>query len=355
MSEKAKNLLALSIVPQVLLVKVLAGFPEVVEAYYSNGIYRFIASGYRYAFGWVPFSVGDIFYALAGIMILRFIWRKVRSVSRKPWPFFREILQTLSLAYLFFYLSWGLNYYRLPLHRSLGIGAEYTTEELVSFTEKLIERTNTLHTTLAASDSSAVNIPYSRREIYQRSIEGYARLAERSPHLAYSPASIKSSLFSLPLSYMGYGGYLNPFTNEAQVNSMQVDYRYPLVTCHEEAHQIGYSAENEANFIGYLAATANPDPYFRYSGYAYMLRYCLNETYRRDRDTYARLVATLHKGVLENYREAALFWKKYENPLEPIFKNTFNAYLEANNQAGGIKTYSYVVALLVNYHRKEAL
>ncbi|WP_461533370.1 DUF3810 domain-containing protein [Sinomicrobium sp.] len=355
MSEKAKNLLALSIVPQALLIRILAGFPDVVESYYSNGVYRFIASAYRYAFGWIPFSVGDIFYALAAIALLRFLWLNTRSVRQRPWMFFREILLTLSLVHLLFYLSWGLNYYRLPLHRNLKIEAEYTTEELISFTEKLIKRTNTLHSALATSDSSAVQLPYSRKEIYQKSAEGYAQLSKENPHLSYSPTSIKSSLFSLPLSYMGYGGYLNPFTNEAQVNSMQVDYRYPIVSCHEEAHQIGYSAENEANFIGYLAATANPDPYFQYSGYAYMLRYCLNEVYRRDREKYTYLTNSLYQGVFENYKETSLFWKKYENPLEPIFKNAFNIYLKANKQTDGIKTYSYVVALLVNYHKNKPL
>ena len=43
------------------------------------------------------------------------------------------------------------------------------------------------------------------------------------------------------------------------------------------------------------------------------------------------------------------FWDKYKNPTEPIFKTTYNAYLEANEQEGGIESYNYVVELMVHY------
>ncbi|UGU16426.1 DUF3810 domain-containing protein [Sinomicrobium kalidii] len=350
-----KTILALSIIPQVIVIKLLALAPGFIERYYSNGLYPVISKTYRYVFGWIPFSVGDVFYTLAGLLILRFLVFNIKYLFRKPLYFIREVLIVISFTYFMFHLFWGLNYYRPSIHETLGMGNDYTTEELVEFTEKLISRTNTLQLQLTGNDSLMVKVPYSRKEIYRMSSSGYAGIAKHTPGFSYTPESIKSSLFSLPLTYMGYSGYLNPFTNEAQVNSLQVDYRYPMITCHEEAHQIGYSAENEANFIGFLAATANKDPYFQYSGNAYMLRYCLNEVYRRAPDTFERLKGQMHKGILKNYAEVAAFWDRYENIAEPVFKNTFNAYLKANSQAGGIKTYSYVVALLVNYHKKNGI
>lgn len=39
---------------------------------------------------------------------------------------------------------------------------------------------------------------------------------------------------------MGYGGYLNPFTNEAQVNGITPKFRLPTVSGHEVGHQLGY-------------------------------------------------------------------------------------------------------------------
>ena len=61
------------------------------------------------------------------------------------------------------------------------------------------------------------------------------------------------------------------------------------------------------------------------------------------------------KGYLKNYQEVRNFWNSYENPLEPIFEKTFDSFLKASNQSGGMKSYSYVVALMVNYYKTNPL
>jgi len=40
-----------------------------------------------------------------------------------------------------------------------------------------------------------------------------------------------------------------------------------------------------------------------------------------------------------------------DNPLEPIFDLFYSSYLKSNNQPDGLKSYSYMVALLVNYNK----
>ena len=59
-------------------------------------------------------------------------------------------------------------------------------------------------------------------------------------------SSVKNSILSTPLSYMGFSGYINPFTLEAQINVNTPQLYLPTTICHEIAHQMGYSAENEA-------------------------------------------------------------------------------------------------------------
>ena len=76
---------------------------------------------------------------------------------------------------------------------------------------------------------------------------------------------------------MGFGGYLNPFTLEIQVNSLMPKTSLAITIPHEQAHQLGYAAENEANFIGFLACIYNKDLYYQYTGYSFALRYCLQE------------------------------------------------------------------------------
>lgn len=156
-------------------------------------------------------------------------------------------------------------------------------------------------------------------------------------------------------SYMGIGGYLNPFTNEAQVNQKTPVFRFPVVVGHEIGHQVGYSAENETNLIGYLVTAKNEDIYFQYSASAYALSYCLNAVYAIDEKASEELYQQINAGVKKNYQELQDFNQAYENPFEPIFKTVFSTFLKANNQADGVKSYSRVVNLMVGYHEKYPL
>lgn len=355
MSKTLRTIFALSIFPQILLVRWLSGKPELVEQWYSQGFYSWLSRLFRAVFGWLPFSVGDLLYTILGVLIIRFFILKGPLFFKSTREFFRQLFMGVSMLYFVFHLFWGLNYHRLPLHKKLNLSNEYTTEELFEFTDRLIAKSNEAHARVASHDTVMVRIPYSNRKIYEMSSGGFFNLEKKIPSLGYEPRSIKTSLYSIPLTYMGYSGYLNPFTNEAQVNGMQIDFKYPVVTCHEAAHQLGYSAENEANFIGYLAAINNDDPYFQYSGYIYVLRYCLGEIKRRDPEAFETYNQKIHKGILKNFIEVSMFWRKYQNPAEPVFKSTFNSYLKANNQKEGIRSYSYVVALLVNYYKDMKL
>ncbi|WP_313791450.1 DUF3810 family protein [Lacinutrix neustonica] len=90
-------------------------------------------------------------------------------------------------------------------------------------------------------------------------------------------------------------------------------------------------------------------------GYTFGLRHCLHEIYRRDPEEYERLVTTINPGILKNYQEVRDFWESRSNPIEPLFQSTYNGFLIANNQTDGMKSYSYVVALLVNYFKNKSL
>jgi hypothetical protein len=355
MLKHKKLIIAFSIIPQIIFLKILAYYPNFVESAYSHGLYIWISKLMRYAFGWLPFSVGDVLYTLLGLYVIRWfiIHRKRIIKDTKNW--FIDILSAISLGYLAFHLLWAFNYYRLPLHKSLHIENEYTTEELVELTNQLITKTNAVQLSLADNDTTKVIIPYTKSEVLKMIPDGYDQLSQEFPYLAYQPRSIKRSLYSLPLTYMGFSGYLNPFTNEAQIDGLIPTYKFPTTGSHEVAHQLGYAAENEANFIGSMAAMHHPDIYFNYSGYAFALRHCLYEIYRRDPELYETLKDQLNIGILKNYQEVRIFWDSYQNPTEPLFKATYNNFLKSNNQAGGMDSYSYVVALLVNYHRTHPI
>ncbi|MGC1630974.1 MAG: DUF3810 family protein, partial [Gelidibacter sp.] len=145
MRKHTKLIIALSLILQILLIKVLANFPEFVESFYSNGIYQWISKGMHFIFGWIPFSVGDILYTIAGIYIIRWVFVNRKRLRKDTKNYILDVLSAVSIAYFAFHILWAFNYYRLPLHASLRIENHYSTAQLVKFTEDLILQTNVIH------------------------------------------------------------------------------------------------------------------------------------------------------------------------------------------------------------------
>jgi hypothetical protein len=335
---------------QIVLVQLAAKEPSFIEQYYSNGIYPPIATFLRIIFGWLPFSIGDLLIAFLLFIFIRFTYRLLKTRFKKMLPKTLHFTAILSLIYFCFYLFWGLNYYRQPLADNLQYQQkEYTTVQLQEVTKTVINKLNYYQLKITKNDTIKVENSYSPEVMYAMAISGYTRLEKDFPQLKYKHKSIKSSLMSLLQTYIGTGGYLNPFTGEAQVNDRIPKTGYPTTVCHEMAHQIGFAAENEANFIGFLAANYHDDLYFKYASYRMAFGYCISELRKRDRKLSQELSNTLNKGVRKDFNESYLFWQAYKNPIEPLVKKGYNAYLKANKQDKGIASYSYVVDLFITY------
>ncbi len=355
MKNRLRNGIALSLIPQFVLVQWLSGHPEWIERYYSNGLYPLISRFFRFLFGWLPFSVGELIYAALIFLAVRYLVLKRKKIRAKPLLFLRNVALVIAVFYFTFHMVWGFNYYRQPIAKKLNIRDTINQKDLLVLTDGLIKKTNAIQFEITGDSTKMVQIPYDHNEIFDKTIQGYSDLKSDWPFLQYHNPSIKKSMYSILSSYLGLGGYLNPFTNEAQVNDLTPVFRYTVISGHEVGHQLGYSAENETNFIGYLVTVKNEDIYFQYSAYAYALSYCLSTIARNDEAEFEKLYAQINEGTQKNYQELRNFYDSYANPLEPIFESVFSAFLKANNQEDGIQSYDRVVSLLVGYHEKYPL
>jgi hypothetical protein len=352
---KPKYFLSFFLLAQLFFLQIIPYFPKHVEQFYSNGIYPIISGFSRVVFGKIPFSLGDFIYFITILSVLIWLWNKRKSWMTEWKNNIVDILGFISVFYFFFHLLWAMNYYREPLFEKMNIKKEYSDIDLLAFTKNLITKTNTVHGQITKNDSLKVVFPYSQEQVFTMNLNGYKNLSAKHPYFTYSNLSTKKSLFSLPLTYMGFGGYLNPFTNEAQVNDLGPMYSFPMTTNHEMAHQMGYASESECNFIGFLASVKNDNLYFQYSGYSMALRYCLTNWQVRDEKIFKQLLKTVHPGILKNYKESDHFWKQYETPIETGFHAFYDNFLKLNQQKDGIEGYSKFVNLMVNYYKKNEL
>ena len=105
---------------------------------------------------------------------------------------------------------------------------------------------------------------------------------------------VKKSLFSTPLSYMGFTGYINPFTLEANINYNIPKISIPPTICHEIAHQIGYAFEDEANYIAIKTLSNSKDNFLKYSGNLMAVQYLLSEIRKNDIEKHDEYIKELN-------------------------------------------------------------
>jgi hypothetical protein len=326
--------------------------PYWVERYYSTGIYPYMAILLRGLFGWVPFSLGDAGYFACGIWLLTGLWCFLRRLFRREWTFpqwlgwGRRFMEGILIIVIVFNGLWALNYNRLGIAYQLQLRPEdYSEATLQTLIDSLTDRMNRTRLSIG---THRVYPDDPARE----AIQAYGQLNKTYPFLRYRVRSVKASLYGELGDYMGFLGYYNPFTGEAQVNRTVPQFSTPYTTCHEMAHQLGYASESEANFVGYLAAVHSTDTLFRYSTYFDLFTYANREMFVRDSAAARRNYRRLDTLVKLDFKEWALFLRAHRNPLEPILNKMYDGYLKANNQPKGIASYDEVTGWLIAYGKK---
>jgi Protein of unknown function (DUF3810) len=339
-----------------ILIKWMSWYPDWVERNYSLGVYPIIARVQRFLFGWIPFSIGDIFYGFLILVIffktfqfLKALFKK--KVTRKYFiTGLQQIIFFFLFVYVFFNLLWGLNYNRIGIAYQLKLNVKpYSLADLDTLTTVIQSRVNEYADLVTEVQRDSFN---KKKRLFSSAGEAYEYAEKKYPFLKYSPHSVKPSLFSYAGNYLGFQGYYNPFSGEAQVNTTVPRFLEPYVTTHEMAHQIGYGKENEANFVGFLACRSYPSNVFRYSVYFDMYNYALGEIYIRDTALAKSFQRKLHPQVVSDIKEYRDFYGRYKNPVEPVIMWFYGNFLKANNQPAGKRSYNEVVAWLIAYYKK---
>jgi hypothetical protein len=328
--------------------------PSRVEDWYSGRFYPPLSRLMRGLTGPIPLSLGDVFYGFLAVWLVWLAFRAVRTLRREGWGglFNMELLgRTLTVLlafYVAFNLSWGLNYDRLGIAHQLGLEPEVSdTADLQGLTEELLLETNRY---AAASDRLR---RMETDDLLRRTLDAYREAVGVFPFLGYRPHSVKASLFGALGNHLGYTGYYNPFSAEAQLNDAIPRVLKPFVLCHEVAHQLGYAHESEANFVGFLAARSSKDSAFLYSAYFDMFLYANGALYAQDSAQSRRNLTLLDTAARRDLAELRAFRLRYQGPVERFIDVVYDRFLKWNRQPQGRASYSQVVRWLLAYRRKE--
>ena len=259
------------------------------------------------------------------------------------------MVRLLLIIYIVFNTFWGINYNRVGIANQLQLKMDkYKLEDLKTINGMLAEKTN-------AAKQALINghIKYpSNKQLFSKVVGAYQQAERVYPFLKYQPVSLKPSLWSWLGNYMGFTGYYDPFTGEAQVNTLVPKFLQPFTSCHEVAHQLGYAKEMEANFVGYLAATASQDSLLLYSVYLDLFMYSNRNLYMTDTAAAKEFTKQLIPGVKADLQEWRTFNKRHRNPVEPVFRWIYGIYLKQNQQPQGVLSYDEVTGFIIAYYKK---
>ncbi len=339
----------------IILIQVITVDTLWVEKYYSNGFFPMFSKILRIVVGWLPFSIGDVFYLLAGIWIgykiTRFIIKAIkRQLNGKYFRnAFIKILLIATLVYIVFNVFWGLNYNRKGIAYQLNLEkSKYDSGDLKKIQQQLLVKVNEHKQALINKHESYPD----DKELFSRAYKCYDKSKQAYPFLQVNHPSLKSSAFGWMGNYLGFTGYYNPFSGEAQINTTVPRFILPFIACHEIAHQVGYAKEDEASLTGYLAVTASDDILFKYSAYLDLFLYTNRDLFSIDSIAAKQAIKQLIPEVKADIKEYKEFLIRYSSALEPFIRWAYGKYLIANQQPQGMRTYNEVIAGLIAFYKK---
>jgi hypothetical protein len=346
-------MLIILVVSLVLLtiVQYIFSYSPGAVSFYTNYIFHPFQVFRNAIFGFLPFSLGDIIYIAATILIIALIARLIYYLTKLK--LYKRILllsllktgMAVAIVYIWFFIGWGGNYSKPSIAEHWGLEMNNDLESdsaLINFDKYLIGKMNEY-------------APQFRKEEF--------KVIEKQTHAYYkafaatgnklSNINIKPAVFGNLLEYSSIQGYYNPFTGEGQINKNLPSFLLPFTTCHEMAHQAGIAKEDDANFLSFVIGTDSNDPTFVYSAYFNLWLYTNARLRSRDSVLAKSLYKEINPITMSHIYELRARRKKYQSPFSKFTDAFYDNFLKLNKQEKGMDSYDDVVNTAYAWEQKR--
>ena len=286
------------------------------------------------------------------VLVIVLKWNPVRWLG---W-----VLAAASFVYMLHTVIFGLNYYAGPLAEDVRLQvAEYNTQELANAATYYRDKANELALQINRDENGDANFEEFELLATQAG-NGFEHLTyDRSFSVfAGTTAPVKKLGWADLYTSMGICGITMGITGEAAVNPQIPDVALPFTMCHEMAHRMSIAIERDANFAGFLAASANESLEFRYSAYFMAFRYCysslVNLNTTESASAAARVSADINDALrhdLNSYN--AFFSTNMDKGASKLADKANDTYLKASGDSQGTASYGDVTQLLVSWHIQQ--
>ncbi len=361
MSIRNRNWVWISLGLGALLLRLLlGGHPEIIEHYYSRGLFIAIRLLIDYSIAFLPFPALYLFVALLLVWLLyrlRAWWRgSYASVWNKGAALLLNAGAFLGGALFLFLLLWGYNYGRVPLEDQLGLDLQplHVDQLWVELREegeqlKVLRRELPgLRTEAIGEAALPADMEYRLREALEHWLEeqGFPTVGKVRAKPIYP-----KGLF---LRFSSAGLYF-PWTGEGQYDAGLHPLQKISVLTHELGHGYGFGDEGSCNFLSYVACTSSDDPLIAYAGHLDHWRTLAIQYRRYAPEKYSAYRESLPLGVqadLDAINETLL---QYPDIMPEFRYWAYDAYLKAQGIEEGMKNYSRVVMLVSAWRESQRI
>lgn len=317
---------------------------ETVERYYARGWYPFLQAHLTAWSNETPVSLFDaLILVVSGVLLIAWLrWMAAAWRARSIRPVALAVGATVvaaSVVYLWFLVAWGLNYARVPLEAFVDYEPSRVTDAaLRALANRATESVNATYATgHAAGFPAEGEIPSDLAAAFH---DVERQLGRPRP---ITPSRPKHTLLAPFFRASGVDGMHAPFLLETLLNSDLTPPERPAVLAHEWAHLAGYAPEDDASFVGLLAAL-RADPGSRYSAWLALFDDVVSQLPRDDQQ---QLVARLDGGPAADRRAIAARLQSLNATVSKASWQTYDQYLKAQGVREGVQSYRRVVQLLL--------
>jgi hypothetical protein len=331
----------------ILMAAAIAAAPlpaAIVERYYSDWFYPALQAQLTSWANESPIALFDFIVAIAVLAVAGVLWRSLTRAlrHRQVVPALRGLMATagiLAVVYLWFQAAWGFNYARQPLEDSIGYDRTRVNADAVrALAERAVTETNRGHAPAHAAGFPAIgDVPPALVQAFH---EVERRLGRPRPTV---PGRPKRTVFGILFRASGTSGMHAPFMLETLLNPDLTPPERPEVLAHEWAHLAGYAPEDDASFVGLLAALG-ADAGARYSAWLSLAFEASAQLPRAERQ---RILAALEPGPRQDQAAIVARLQSRVETVERVSWETYDRYLKAQGVREGIQSYSRVVQLVI--------
>lgn len=354
----------LILIGAMVLLNVLARFCRPFADFYVEKIFPYISAAVSFVSGLLPFSLGEmltvgaVILVIAGLPLL-LILLIFRKGKRRSIAAFAGTLALWILCYITVTetMNCFIMYQCTPLAEKYFPDAhQHTDEELTMLYGALINKCNELSEEVPRDENGCFELTCDFREEAKKAMK---QAGEKYPQLRGFYPDPKPIQFSYFMSQSNLTGIYFPYTIEANYNDDMVKANLPATVCHELAHLKGFIQEDEANFLAFAAATGSDNVEFRYAGCLEALEYVHNAVYDNNVGEAIALSGSISGNVTNDWFRylPENYWE--DNAAKEVISTeavseastaAIDTNIKMNGRDDGIKAYSMVVDLLLDYY-----